>query len=128
MKKIILIIIAFLAISCSNNNSRKEREVLAFLNASMPLCDLVDYNQDYFLQNIEASFNAKKELPWGKRVPEREFKHFVLPIRVNNENLDEFRTVYYEELRDRVKDLSMYDAVLEVNHWCHEKVNYKGSD
>ena len=129
MKKAIFILaIALLAVSCSNNNSRKEREVLAFLNASMPLCDLVDYNQDYFLQNIEASFNAKKELPWGKRVPEREFKHFVLPIRVNNENLDEFRMAYYEELRDRVKDLSMYDAVLEVNHWCHEKVNYKGSD
>ena len=129
MKKAILILaIALLAVSCSNNNLRKEREVLAFLNASMPLCDRVDYNQDYFLQNIEASFNAKKELPWGKGVPEREFKHFVLPIRVNNENLDDFRMVYYEELRDRVKDLSMYDAVLEVNHWCHEKVNYKGSD
>ena len=129
MKKAILILaIALLAVSCSNNNLRKERDVLAFLNASMPLCDFVDYNQDYFLQNIEASFNAKKELPWGKGVPEREFKHFVLPIRVNNENLDDFRTVYYEELRDRVKDLSMYDAVLEVNHWCHEKVNYKGSD
>ena len=129
MKKAIFILaIALLAVSCSNNNLRKEREVLVFLNASMPLCDRVDYNQDYFLQNIEASFNAKKELPWGKGVPEREFKHFVLPIRVNNENLDDFRIVYYEELRDRVKDLSMYDAVLEVNHWCHEKVNYKGSD
>ena len=128
MKKIFLIIIALLAVSCSNNNSKKEQNASDFLYASMPLCDCVDYSQDYFLQNIEASFKAKDELPWGKRVPEREFKHFVLPIRVNNENLDEFRMVYYEELRDRVKDLSMYDAVLEVNHWCHEKVNYKGSD
>ncbi len=126
MKKLFLIIaFAILATACSNN---KEQKALAFLNASMPQCDLVDYSEDYFLKNIQTSFKAKKEMPWGKRVPEREFKHFVLPIRVNNENLDDFRMAYYEELRDRVKDLSMYDAVLEVNHWCHEKVNYKGSD
>jgi transglutaminase-like putative cysteine protease len=126
MKKLFLLIaIAILATACSNN---KECTALSFLNASMPYGDAIDYSEDYFLKNIQTSFKAKKELPWGKRVPEREFKHFVLPIRVNNENLDDFRMAYYEELRDRVKDLSMYDAVLEVNHWCHEKVNYKGSD
>ena len=67
-------------------------------------------------------------MPWGKVVPEREFRHFVLPIRVNNENLDDSRKVFYEELKDRVKNLSLYDAVLEVNHWCHEKVIYTPSD
>lgn len=36
--------------------------------------------------------------------------------------------VFYEELKDRVKGLSLYDAVLEVNHWCHEKVIYTPSD
>ena len=129
MKKILLIAaVALFAIACTNKQTTKEYRALQFLNESMPLCDFVDYSQDYFLQNIEASFKAKDELPWGKHVPEREFNHFVLPIRVNNENLDDFRTVYYDELRDRVKDLSMCDAVLEVNHWCHEKVNYKGSD
>ena len=129
MKKLLLIIaIALLAVSCSNSNSKKEQKALRFLQTSMPSCDDIDYSEDYFLKNIQTSFKAKKELPWGKHVPEREFKHFVLPIRVNNENLDDFRMAYYEELRDRVKDLSMYDAVLEVNHWCHEKVNYKGSD
>ena len=129
MKKLFLLIaISLLAVSCSNNYSKKEQIALQFLYASMPQCDAVDYSEDYYLNNIKASFKAKYELPWGKRVPEREFMHFVLPIRVNNENLDDFRTVYYDELYNRVNDLSMYDAVLEVNHWCHEKVNYKGSD
>ena len=130
MKKIFLILaIVLLAMACSTDkHSTREYRALQFLNESMPLNDFEDYDQDYFVKNIFASFQAKDELPWGKTVPEREFKHFVLPIRVNNENLDDFRIAYYEELRDRVKDLSMYDAVLEVNHWCHEKVNYKGSD
>jgi hypothetical protein len=130
MKKLFIIVaIALIAAACSTNRvSQKERDALLDLRLSMPYGDEIEYSEDYFLKNIRTSFKAKKELPWGKRVPDREFKHFVLPIRVNNENLDDFRMAYYEELRDRVKNLSMYDAVLEVNHWCHEKVNYKGSD
>jgi len=88
----------------------------------------VDYTEDYYRECVHYAFKAKAELPWGERIPEREFKHFVLPPRVNNEHLDRFRATYYEELKNRVQDLSLYDAVLEVNHWCHEHVNYKGSD
>lgn len=110
------------------NLEQNDREALEFLYAYMPSCDVADYDNHYFLNNVKQSFQAKSELPWGGRVPEREFNHFVLPVRVNNENLDDFRTVYYDELYNSVKELSMYDAVLEVNHWCHEKVNYKGSD
>ena len=110
------------------NLEQNDREALEFLYAYMPSCDVADYDNHYFLNNVKQSFQAKSELPWGGRVPEREFNHFVLPVRVNNENLDDFRTVYYDELYNRVKEWSMYDAVLEVNHWCHEKVNYKGSD
>ena len=106
----------------------KEREALEFMYAYMPLCDVTDYDGDYFRKNINASFKAKEKMPWGAQVPEREFNHFVVPVRINNENLDDSRFVFYEELKDRVRNLSMYDAVLEVNHWCHEKANYKGSD
>lgn len=107
---------------------QKEKEALQFLYAYMPLSDITDYPGTFYLKNIMASYAAKEEMPWGKSVPEREFNHFVVPVRINNENLDESRFVFYQELKDRVKDLSMYEAVLEINHWCHEKANYKGSD
>ena len=90
----------------NENLTVKQREALEFLYAYMPSCDVADYSGDYFLRNVDASFLAKDELSWGRRVPEREFNHFVMPVRVNNENLDDFRSVYYDELRDRVKDLS----------------------
>ena len=35
---------------------------------------------------------------------------------------------YVNELAPRIKDMSMMDAVLEVNHWCHEKAVYMPSD
>lgn len=110
------------------NLSTKEKEALKFLYAYMPLSDITDHGVPFYHKNIRASYHAKEEMPWGKNVPEREFNHFVIPVRINNENLDFARFVFYEELKDRVKDLSMYDAVLEINHWCHEKANYKGSD
>ncbi len=105
-----------------------EKEALAFLYAYMPIGDVTDYDGQLFLDNIRSSFRARVEMPWGDSIPEEIFRHFVLPVRVNNENLDESRMVFYEELRDRVKNLSLYDAVLEVNHWCHEKVIYTPSD
>jgi len=108
--------------------SEQQREALTFLYAYMPLGDITDYSGEFFLENIDYTFRAKEEMPWGKLIPEREFRHFVLPVRVNNENLDNSRKVFYEELKDRVKNLSLHDAVLEVNHWCHEKVVYTPSD
>lgn len=106
----------------------QEKEALTFLYAYMPIGDITDYDGKLYLDNIRSSFKAKQEMPWGDSIPEDIFRHFVLPIRVNNENLDESRMVFFDELKDRVKGLSLYDAVLEVNHWCHEKVIYTPSD
>ena len=134
MRNTLLILLTFSALllsSCDGEAKQKpfdEKEALRFLYQYMPLGDSVDYTEDYYRECIHYAFLAKEEMPWGKSIPEREFKHFVVPVRVNNENLDRFRATYYEELKTRVKDLSLYDAVLEVNHWCHEHVNYKGSD
>lgn len=104
------------------------REAMQFLYAYMPLPDLVDYPAEFYLQNVDYALKARQEMPWGASVPVREFLHFVLPVRVNNENMDSSRVAFYNELKDRVKNLSMRDAVLEVNHWCHEKVTYTPSD
>lgn len=106
----------------------EEKEALTFLYAYMPIGDITDYDGDFYLKNIRASMRAKAEMPWGDSIPEEIFRHFVLPVRVNNENLDASRWIFYEELKERVKGLSLYDAVLEVNHWCHEKVVYTPSD
>lgn len=105
----------------------RERSI-DFLYRNMPAADSANYPRTFFEKNVEMSLKAKAEMPWGNKVPEREFLHFVVPVRVNNEALDNHREVFYNELKDRVKGLSMKDAILEINHWCHEKVNYQPSD
>ena len=106
----------------------EQREALEFLYAYMPLTDLADYDGEFFLKQVDGAFEAREYFDWGKDIPEDIFRHFVLVYRINNEYLDTARTVFFEELKDRVKGMSMTDAALEVNHWCHEKVTYRGTD
>jgi len=110
------------------NLSPEQCEALEFLYAYMPLSDLADYDGEFFLKQVDAAFKARDCFSWGKTVPDDIFRHFVLVYRVNNENLDTARMVFFDELKDRIKNLSMVDAALEVNHWCHEKVTYRGTD
>ena len=114
------------AMAGSDRPSPAEQEALEFLYAYMPLADVTDYPASYYLDQVRATFRTRKEMGW--KVPEREFRHFVLPLRVNNENLDTSRVAFYRELGPRVKGMSMKDAILEVNHWCHEKMSYQPSD
>lgn len=105
-----------------------EQEALKFLYAYMPLADVTDYPTSFFADNVRLSYKARNEMSWGKNVPELLFRHFVLPIRINNEPLDASRAYFYKELKERIKNLSMHDAILEINHWCHEKVTYQPAD
>lgn len=107
---------------------RAEREAMEFLYAYMPLSDIADYTPQFFLQQVRYAFKARAEMPWGKDVPEDVFRHFVLVYRVNNENLDTARMVMFRELKERVQGMTIEEAALEVNHWCHEHVAYRASD
>lgn len=107
-------------------NHTDKDEYLGFLYKYMPLPDSLVYPREWWEKNVEKTLETRATMAWG--IPEREFRHFVLPLRVNNEGLDDFRTAYADELCARVKGLSMYDAVLEINHWCHERVTYQPSD
>ena len=78
--------------------SNMEREAMEFLYAYMPLSDMADYEPEFFLRQVRYAFKARAEMPWGKGVPEDVFRHFVLVYRVNNENLDTARMVFFREL------------------------------
>lgn len=108
--------------------STEQREAVEFLYAFMPLSDLAMHDGDYVLGQAGTAIKARDFFSWGKTIPEDIFRHFVLPYRTNNEYTDTARQVFFRELKDRIKGFSMYNAALEVNHWCHEKVSYKGSD
>lgn len=106
---------------------QEQREALEFLYAYSPITDM-NVEHEIIKGHVAATFKAREEMSWGKEIPEALFLHYVLPARINNEILDSSRVVFYNELRSRVEGLSMADAALEVNHWCHEKAVYGSSD
>ena len=112
----------------SSGLTLEEQEALMFLYAYMPLNDLADYDGEFFLNNVRLALKTRETFTWGNQIPEDIFRHFVLPYRVNNENLDTSRAVFFNELSTRLQGLTLKEAILEVNHWCHEKVNYQPTD
>ncbi len=108
--------------------NQEQKEAYQFLYAYMPLSDLADFSPRQFAEFVKQTIIVRSNMTWGKTIPEDVFRHFVLPIRVNNENLDYSRIFFYSQLKDRVKDMDMLQAALEVNHWCHEHVAYQASD
>ena len=112
----------------SDFRSRDMAQYLTFLYAYMPQSDLADYNFDFFEQQVKIACEARETFSWGKTIPENIFRHFVVVYRVNNEDLDTARAYIFHQLKNRIKNMSMYDAALEVNHWCHEYVDYQPAD
>lgn len=124
MKKtyILQLLAAFVLAACTTPTVDS---YLDFLYDNLSLPDRTDYSREYYADHVKLALQARNEMPWGSSVPEREFRHFVLPPRVNNEDLDTCRAVFFRQLKPRLQGLSMQEAILEVNHWCHEHVTYR---
>ena len=97
-----------------------------FLLENMSLADRVVYDRPFWENNVEKTLQVRTRMGWN--IPERDFRYFVLPLRVNNENLDDFRLEWADSLCSRVNGMTMEQAILEINHWCHEMATYAPSD
>ncbi len=104
----------------------KTAEYVDWLYENMSLADSLNYDRDYWTANVSKTLEVRERMGWN--IPEREFRHFVLPLRANNEILDDFRTVYADTLCARVAGMSLQEAAIEINHWCHEQATYQPSD
>ena len=121
-KTLPLLAAALVLLACK---SEKEQYV-SWLYKNMPLPDEMQYDRPYWEENVAKTLEVRETMGW--KIPEREFRHFVLPLRVNNETLDNFRTQYADTLCARVRGMSLARAALEINHWCHEQATYQPSD
>lgn len=125
MKKILAIVSVTLALFACDKGGNVE-SYTAFLLDNMSSADKVIYPEQFWKDNVSKTLEVRKKMGW--KISERDFKYFVLPLRVNNENLDDFRTVWADSLCSRVQGMTMEQAILEINHWCHEMATYAPSD
>lgn len=125
MKKILAIVSVTLALFACGKGGNVE-SYTAFLLDNMSSADKVIYPEQFWKDNVSKTLEVRKKMGW--KISERDFRYFVLPLRVNNENLDDFRTVWADSLCSRVNGMTMEQAILEINHWCHEMATYAPSD
>ena len=83
--RLMLLSAVVLAVSCRDSSG----DYMRFLYGSMPLPDREMYSEAWWEANVAKTLEVRERMGWD--VPEREFRHFVLPLRVNNETLDDFR-------------------------------------
>jgi hypothetical protein len=76
--------------------SGDERRGMEFLIANMPDSDLQSLSAEFLLENSNLAWKARRELPWGKQIPEAIFFNNVLPYA----NVDEKRDPWRKDLME----------------------------
>ena len=79
-------------------------------NHSKPavIYDINVISADYLIDNIDYAFKAWKE-PWAKHFNFDEFCEYILPYRIEDEPLSNWRSTFYKKyswIKDSVKDVS----------------------
>ncbi|MDA3814579.1 MAG: transglutaminase-like domain-containing protein [Candidatus Cloacimonetes bacterium] len=105
----------------------KEGDTLSYLNFLLENCsnnDLAVLTEDYLMTNIEFAIKAK-EFKYAN-YSEDIFKHFVLPHRVSQEPLEDWREKFYTELKPLVEEVEdIEEAAILVNLWALEQMTFK---
>ncbi len=97
-----------------------------FLVSNMPVEDLTVVTEEMFLDNLRIAYEVRSSFPWASSYSDDDFFHYVLPMRVSQEPLENWRGYFYEQLRPRVEGLTtLSEVVLEVNRWCGENVRFQ---
>lgn len=108
--------------------SEETRVIMEFYYGTMPASDIGDYDFSVYKKFADFGLFLAERSQWKNLIPEDIFFNFVLHYRINNESIEDCRTVFYNELNDRISGMNMKEAALEVNIWCAEHVTYRSTD
>jgi poly(3-hydroxybutyrate) depolymerase len=96
--------------------AHNERPGMAFLVAHMPDRDLRALKADFLLANTRLAYRARRELPWGKDIPDDVFLNDVLPYANVDERRDDWRQAFFDLCLPLVKDCKTpAEAAVKLN-------------
>lgn len=101
---------------------------LKYLYVTMPSSDIGNYDFSIFLDYAEHGVYLYENSPYVREMPEEIFLNYVLYHRINTEEIAPCRTLFYNDLKDRIQGMNMSEAALEINYWCAEKATYHTTD
>ncbi len=87
--------------------------------------DVTHISADYLIENIEYSFKAWRERPWGKYIPFNCFCELILPYRIKNEPLTHWKKDFYEKYTPILDSLyngsDVVEACTRLNHYLNQQ-------
>ncbi len=110
------------------NCTPNEQVLMKFFYGTMPVRDAGEYDFEVFLEYVRHFLMLYETMEWCRKLPEEILLNHVLYYRINTENIEDCRRFFYDQLIDRIKEMSAEEAVLEINYWCAENVAYEASD
>jgi predicted peptidase len=87
-----------------NGVPMEQRKEMSFLLTHLSESDCKSLRGDFLLENVALACKARKELPWGRKVPDDIFLNDVLPHANMDEARDSWRKEMYDLCLPLVKD------------------------
>ena len=101
---------------------------MKYLYVTAPYSDLVNYSFEDIQDFAGHGLFLYNTLERVKELPEEMFLNYILDHRVNEEEVLPCRTLFWNELKDRIEEKNAKDAAIEVNYWCAEEATYHSGD
>lgn len=102
------------------------RSAMRFVVASLPLCDLGSITAGQLEEHLRLSLEARQRFGWDDDYDLATWAHFVLPPRVSQEPLTDWRGFFNSELGDELENAAtLEEAAVLVNKWCGKRVGFK---
>ena len=87
--------------------------------------DILTVNSKFLIDNIEHSFMVWEKQPWGKYITFDVFCDFILPYRIKDEPLENWKPVYYQKYQPILDSLLATNSILDA---CLLLYNHISSD
>lgn len=73
--------------------------------------DIQTIDSAYLCKNIELAFKAWESFPWTKHYSFEDFREYILPYRVGNESLTDWRETFFNSYSDLIKNSKTADPI-----------------
>ena len=101
---------------------------MKWMYGAMPWSDRGNYPFETFLDFAEHGVWLWETKESVRRLPEEIFLNYVLYHRVNEEEIRPCRRLFYDGMKEQLRELEGREAAIEINYWCAAEATYQSSD
>jgi hypothetical protein len=99
-------------------------DAMRFLIVNSPLADIGSVSADYLVNNVELAIRAR-EFPWAANYDDETWAHYVLPMRVSQEPLEDWRQQFFDEISANIDGLETLEEAISATSVVRSRAGFK---